>query len=917
MSSPSTAPSTPRPARRGRVRGVSERHDEDRPDPDALLAHVKAEEARASRGRLKVFFGASPGVGKTYTMLEAAQRARADGVDVVVGVVETHGRAETAALLANMQVLPRRVIDHRGVKLEELDVDAALARKPELILVDELAHTNAPGSSHVKRWQDVIDLLEAGIDVWATLNVQHVESLGDVIQQITGIKVRETVPDAVLERADEIELVDISPEDLLERLSEGKVYVPEQAARATQHFFQRGNLPALRELALRRTAERVDAEVLAYRREHGIDATWPTRERILVCVGASPGSERLIRATKRMAEGVHAPWIAATVEVIGAPPLSAKDRDRLEAHLRLTELLGGEVIRLRGPAIAGALLEYSRDHNITQIVAGKPTHARWRDRLRGSLLDDLIRGSGPIEIHVIAPLVPGAPPVPTPQISERRGTWPYVLSAAAIAFVTMIGMVTYPYVTLADVTMLYLIAIMLASLAGRGPSVLASSLAVAAFDFCFVPPRFTFAVSDARHLLTFGVMFACGLVISTLTARLRRQERDAIQRERRTAALLAFTREVAAATDEAEVAVVAARHLEDGLDAAAAVLVPDQAGGLVAAAGLMPLAGQEATVAQWAFDHRRRAGHGTDTLPGARVLAIPLVDGEHAVGVIALQRRKAAPIEAAQVHLLDALARQTTLALGRVRLGEQAKQAVLRARTEEMRSSLLSTVSHDLRTPLAVITGAATSLRDDGDRLSAETRAELLSTIVDDARRLERMLANLLQLTRVETGLQPAREWVPADELVGAALTRLEDALEDRAVEVDVEPELLLSIDPVLFEQVLINLIENAIKHGAPPFSIGVHRTGELAILEVGDRGPGIPAGASRLFEKFVRASSAPGVGLGLAVVRAIVEAHGGSITAANRPGGGAMFRAVIPAGKPPVTGIERSSGPILDEAHP
>ena len=886
---------------------MTERDDDERPDPDALLAQVKAEEQRANRARLKIFFGASPGVGKTFTMLEAARRAQADGIDVVVGIVETHGRSETAALVEGLPVLPRKLIDHRGVKLEELDIDSALARKPTLILVDELAHTNAPGSRHVKRWQDVIDLLDAGIDVWTTLNVQHVESLGDVIQQITGVKVRETVPDAVLERADELELVDLPPEELLERLSEGKVYVPEQVARAAQNFFQRGNLLALRELALRRTAERVDADVLAYRREHGIAATWPTRERILVCVGPSPGSERLLRATKRMAEGLHAPWVAATVELIGAPPHGAKDADRLDAHLRLAEQLGGDVVRLRGPNVAAVLLEYAREHNTTRIVAGKPTHSRWRDRLRGSLLDELIRGSGPIEIHVIAPLEPTEPPPATPMIAERRGLWPFVVAMIAIVTATAIGLAVYPYVALADITMLYLIAIMLASLPGRGPSLLAASLAVAAFDFCFVPPRFTFAVSDARHLLTFAVMFAAGLVISTLTVRLRRQERDAILRERRTAALLAFTREVAAATDEDEVAVVATRHLEEGLDAAAAVLVPDPTAGLVAAAGLMALAGQDETVARWAFDHRRIAGHGTDTLPGARILAIPLVDQDTALGVIALQRRKGAPVfEADQVHLLDALARQTTLALARVHLGAQAREAALRARTEELRSSLLSAVSHDLRTPLAVITGAATSLRDDGDRLAPEVRAELVSSIVDDARRLERVLANLLQLTRVETGLQPAREWVPADELVGAALTRLEDALRDVAVEVDVEQDLLLWIDPVLFEQVLINLLENALKHATPPFAIRVARAGERVAIEVADRGRGVAEPVSRLFDKFVRASSAPGVGLGLAVVRAIVEAHGGTVTAENRPDGGAVFRALIPAGTPPVTAVAK-----------
>ena len=885
--------------------------DDDRPDPDALLAHVNAEEVRASRARLKIFFGASPGVGKTYTMLEAARREQAEGVEVVVGIVETHGRVKTAALVAGIPEISRRIALHRGVELTELDLEAALARKPALILVDELAHTNAPGSRHVKRWQDVIDLLDAGIDVWTTLNVQHVESLGDVIEQITGIKVRETVPDAVLERADEIELVDLSPEELLERLAEGKVYVPEQASRAVQSFFTRGNLLALRELALRRTAERVDADVLAYRREHGIDATWPTRDRIVVCVGPSPGSERLIRATKRMAESLRAPWTAASVEVLGAPPLATKDRDRLEAHFRLVDQLGGEVARLRGPRVADALLDYARVHNATRIVAGKPTHARWRDRLRGSLLDELIRGSGPIEVHVIAPVeLATRPPELEGMPVERHGHWPYIWATVAIAAVTALGLLAFPVLTLADITMLYLIAIMLASLPGRGPSLVGASLAVAAFDFCFVPPRFTFAVSDVRHLLTFGVMFGAGLVISTLTTRLRRQERDAIERERRTAALLAFTREVASAEDESEVAVVAARHLESGLDAAAAVLVPDGTGGLVAAAGLMPLAGQEESVARWAFEHRRRAGHGTDTLPGARVLAIPLVDGDHAVGVIALQRRRGVTsFDADQIRLLDALARQSTLALARVRLADEAKESALKARTEELRSSLLSAVSHDLRTPLAVITGAATSLRDDGDKLSPAAREELLATIVDDAQRLERVLANLLQLTRVETGLEPVREWVPADEVVGAALTRIEGALAKSEVRVDVMPELALWIDPVLFEQVLINLLENAIKHGAPPFSIAVRQRDDQVVVEVADRGPGLPAGAPRLFEKFVRASAAPGAGLGLAVVRAIVTAHGGTVTAEDRDGGGAVFRVLLPA--PPA----HAAAPVLREA--
>ena len=872
---------------------------DDRPDPDALLAQVKAEEARAARARLKIFFGASPGVGKTYTMLEAAQRARASGEDVVVGVLETHGRPETEALLEGLPVLPRRLVDHRGVKLEELDLDAALARRPATILVDELAHTNAPGSKHVKRWQDVIELLDAGIDVHTTLNVQHVESLGDVIQQITGIKVRETVPDAVIERADELELVDIAPEELLERLADGKVYVPDQAQRAVQNFFQKGNLLALRELALRRTAARVDADVLAYRREHGISAAWPATERVLVAIGPSPGSERLIRATKRIAEGTHAQWTAAHVEVLGAAPLGDKDRERIENHLRLAESLGADIVRLAGVSIAESLLAHARENNVTRIVTGKPTHSRWRDLVRGSLLDTLIRGSGTIEIHVISPLEDGPRRRPPAATSEER-TLGYAAAVAVIIAVTGLGLLLFSYSSLADITMLYLIAIALASLFGRGPSLLASSLAVAAFNFCFVPPRFTFAVSDARHLLTFAVMFGAGLVISTLTGRLRRQERDAVVRERNTAGLLAFTRDIAAATSAGDVAAVTVRHLEETFPIAASVLIPDpdEAGSLTSAAGLMPLASQEQAVARWAFDHGEAAGLGTDTLPGARVLAVPLVAGDTTVGVIAVQARQDPRRRGgAALPLLETFARQAGLALARVRSAAEAREAAVRAHTEELRSSLLSAVSHDLRTPLAVITGAATTLRDDAERLSPAARAELLGSIVDDAKRLERVLGNLLQLTRVESGLVPAREWIPIEELVGAALTRLEDAIGERPVVIDVPSDLLIPVDPVLFEQVLINLIDNALKHGMPPIELRARRRGAMIELDVRDHGAGVPAGSEkRMFEKFVRASSAPGAGLGLAVVRAIVEAHGGTITISTPPGGGAQFRIELPA---------------------
>ncbi len=876
---------------------------DDRPDPDALLQSLKAEEARAARARLKIFFGAAPGVGKTYAMLQEARRAHGDGEDVVIGVVETHGRRETEELVAGLPAIPRRILHHRGVPLAEFDLEAALARRPRRILVDELAHTNAPGSKHVKRWQDVLELLDAGIDVHTTINVQHVESLGDVIQQITGVRVRETVPDALIERADEIELVDISPDELLQRLAEGKVYVPEQAQRAVQNFFHKGNLHALRELALRRTAERVDAEVLAYRKEKGISATWPTAERILVCVGPSPGSERLIRATKRIAEGLHAQWAAAHVELIGAPPLGEKDRDRVEAHLRLAESLGGEVVRLTGRTVASALLDHARETNVTRIVAGKPTHPRWRDLVRGSLLDSLIRGSGAIEVHVIAPVDQGPPPPASPIPRERATAAAYGWAVLAIALATAAGMVVSRYATIAEVTMLYLIAITLASLAGRGPSLVAASLAVAAFDFCFVTPKYTFAVTDVRYLMTFGVMFGAGIAISTLTTRLRGQERDALIRERHTHALLDFTRDIAAAGAPGDVAAVTVEHLEASFPVSASVLVPDpdEPGALTAVAGLMPLAPQELGVVRWTFEHKQAAGKGTDTLPGARVLAVPLVSGDDAVGVIAVQakqdpRRRGG----AAVPLIEAIARQAGLALGRVKFAEQAREAALRVRTEEMRNALLSAVSHDLRTPLAVITGAATTLRDDGDRLPAAARRDLSSQIVEDARRLERVLGNLLQLTKVESGLVPNRELIPVEELVGGALTRMEGALGGFKVDVDIPPELCVPVDPVLFEQVLINLIDNAVKHGAPPLELHARRDGAHVVLDVIDHGAGVPAelGAT-LFDKFVRASAAPGAGLGLAVVRAIVEAHGGRVAVANVPGVGARFRIELLAEHP------------------
>jgi two-component system sensor histidine kinase KdpD len=890
--------------------------EQHRPDPDALLAQVEAAEARRARARLKIFFGYAAGVGKTYTMLEAARREKAEGADLVVGIVETHGRAETAALLEGLEVVPRRAVAHRGTTLEELDLDAVLARRPAVVLVDELAHSNAPGGRHPKRWQDVMELLEAGVEVHTTLNVQHVESLNDVVAQISWVRVRETVPDAVLERADEIELVDLTPEELLERLREGKVYVPGQAARAVERFFRRGNLLALRELALRRTAEQVDAEVRAYRREQGITATWPAAERIMVCVGPSPSSARLIRAARRMAAGLRAPWVAVTAEGPGAYPLTPGARERLQGHLRLAESLGAEVVRLTGKRISTAVLRYAREHNVTRIVLGKPTHRRWRDllRVRGSLVDEVVRGSGEIEVHFVSTVDPDAPrPEARARPARPAGSWRAHLGAAGlVGAITAMGMTVRGSLSQADVVALYLLAIMLAAVRlGRRPSLVAAALSVAAYDFCFVPPYYTFTVEHARHVLTFAMMFGVGLVISSLVARLRQQEHDARIREERTATLYALSRELVAARDAEQSARISADHASKVFGGDAAILLPDESGALEVAAashGAPRLDGSEMAVARWAFDRGRPAGVGTDTLPGTGVSCVPLQAGSLLLGVLAL-RPAAGVRDPEHDGFIDAFVRQVSLALGRARAAEEARAATRRVQREEIRSALLSAVSHDLRTPLASITGAGTALREGSRLFSAEQQAELVETICVEAERMERLVGNVLDMVRIESGgLSPRREWVPLEEVVGSALDRLAPRLKGRDVGLALPPELpFLSVDPVLLVQVFVNLIDNALKYapGDVPIEIEARALDGAVEIDVADRGPGItPGEEERVFEKFFRGdragTSAGGVGLGLPICRGIVAAHGGTIAARARDGGGALFRIRLPTKEPP-----------------
>jgi two-component system sensor histidine kinase KdpD len=891
-----------------------------RPDPDALLEQVRAEEARAQRGHLKIFFGASPGVGKTFSMLEAARLKRSSGLDVVVGLVETHGREETRRLLEGLPALPRRRVEYRGTTLDEFDLDSAIARRPALLLVDELAHTNAPGVRHAKRWQDVEELLAAGIDVWTTLNVQHLESLNDVVAQITGVAIRETVPDSIFDGADEVELVDLSPDVLQQRLREGRVYVPDQAADALDRFFRLGNLIALRELALRRTADRVDAQMRGYMRAEGIRETWPAGDRLLVCVGPNPACARIIRAARRMAAGLRADWVAVYVETPAHTRLSRADQEAVSQNLRLAEQLGAQAVTLSGHNVSEEILAYSRDHNINRILVGKPTHSRWRDRLRGSVLDELVRGSGAIDVYVITGDTDEGRPRPALGAAPPAKLRDYLEAMALVALATVVSLALRGHVQTTDIAMIFLLAVVVASSRlPQRPSLVACFLSIAAFDFCFVPPYYTFAVSDVRFVLTFVVMFVISLVMSRLTTRIREQAEAAREREERTGALYAMTRELAAERKVAEMVHTGARHLRNmfGGEVLLFTLADDGRLRLDPALGAPPVDEKELSIALWVFDHGQVAGAGTSTLPATEWLYVPLVASGRALGVIGIRARDPRRLqEPVRRQLLETFAGQVAASLERARLAGASQQARLETEAERLRTALLSSLSHDLRTPLAGIEGAASSLLQDGGTQAPGTRRELAQTIVEESRRMTRLVANLLDMVRLESGaLQVQREWQPLEEVVGVALIRLDERLAGRTVTTTLPPDLpLLAIDGLLIEQVLINLIENALKYTPPgtPIDISAALEQREVIVEVADRGPGLPGGEEgRIFDKFYRARDqgrAGGAGLGLTICRGIVTAHGGRIWAENRPGGGTSFRFSLPLGGPPPD-LQRDDG--------
>ena len=881
---------------------------EARPDPDELLRRVESDSRRVRRGKLKIFFGAAPGVGKTFAMLEGARAARAAGTEVLIGWLETHGRRETEALAEGFERLPAREVEHRGVTLREFDIDAALARRPGLLVFDELAHTNAPGSRHPKRWQDAVELLEAGIDVWTTLNVQHLESVNDLVQRITGVVVRETLPDRVLDEADEVEFVDLPPDELLRRLAEGRVYLPDQAARAVQQFFRKGNLTALRELALRRTAEHVDTAVQGYRRDHAIETTWPVAERVLACIRPNPDSGRLVRGARRLAARLRAEWIVVWVESPGQPALSEAERRQLAGAFALASQLGAETATISGPSVSEAVLRFARERNVSKLVVGKPAHPRWRDRLSGSLVDDLVRASGEIDVFVISGEAGAAPhevrAVPQPHLVRRYAYATLAVTAASLASWAMVGRFDR-----LNLVMVYLLAVVfVATRYGRGPSIFAAVASVGVFDFFFVPPRLTLAVSDTQYVVTFAVMLVVGVLVSTLAARVRDSAELAIQRERRTQALYALSRELTTLRSAREVAQAAARHVAASFRCSATVFLPTAEGSLDAVGDPRPAFAEdprEQAVARWAFDHGHAAGAETDTLPGAAGFYEPLVGTSERVGVLALEIPAAQrPLSPDQRELLSALARQVAAPLERARLSAEAEQARLAAESERLRSTLLSSVSHDLRTPLAAITGAASGLLEEPPPAPLLAR-ELASTVFEEAERLNRLVGNLLDMTRLESGtLAPKREWHSLEEVVGSAVARVERQAGERRLEVSVAADLpLIRLDDVLVEQAIVNLLENAIRHGGHDgcVAVGARREADVAVVEVSDDGIGFPPeDAELLFEKFYRVAGGAGAGLGLAIARAIVTAHGGRIHAERREPHGARFVFTLPLGDAP-----------------
>jgi two-component system sensor histidine kinase KdpD len=846
-------------------------------------------------------------------MLEEARRNFAQGIDIVVGYVEPHKRDETSILLLGLEVIPSKAIPYKTTTLQELDLDAVLARRPAIVLVDELAHTNVPGSRFEKRHQDVDALLNAGISVYTTLNVQHLESLNDVIAQITGTSVRETIPDRVFDAADDVELVDLAPDALLERLREGKVYVHEFAREAVVNFFRKGNLTALRELALRRTAQWVDGQMRSYKREHGIDTVWPASERILVGVDESPRAAHVLRGAKRLALGLRADLIAVHV---ATPPIrfrpARSSRDEILRSLRLAESLGAEVVTLTGQSVSEELVKYAKAQNVSKIVIGRSRRPSWLARLLGSDPIALVQENQDLDVFVIHgdDEPEAAPADEEPARPAGRSLRDYAIALAMVAVVSGLASLMVPRIALANVVMVYLLGVILVSATcSRGASVFASILSVAAFDFFFVPPSLTFAITDTQYLITFAVMLFVALFSSHLTARIREQAEMARAREQTTAALYSMSRELAAAQAEEQVIEAGTRHVRKALDSSVALLLVNEDGKFVISAADRTAFTLDATdlgAAQWANDHGRIAGKGTATLPAAQGLYLPLAAARGKLGVLGVKPHTNVDFTAQQLHFLETLARQFALALERTRLIRESQQSQLRAETERMRNALLSTVSHDLRTPLAVITGNATALLTEPQPLTIEARRNLVESIVEESARLNQIIDNLVFATRLESGaIDLHRDWISIEETVGAAIARLKDRLTARKITTFIPENLpLVRADGALLEQAFVNILENVARYtpAGTPVEIHAWRQDQTMLVKFVDHGPGLPEGEEhRVFDRFYRGSAKPsttGLGLGLYICRGIIAAHGGRVWAERGAAPGAVFSISLPLGE-------------------
>ncbi|HKD26445.1 MAG TPA: sensor histidine kinase KdpD [Xanthobacteraceae bacterium] len=893
------------------------RKPEQRPSPEALLEAARREERRV--GKLRIFVGAAPGVGKTYEMLQSARARRKDGYDVVVGVVETHGRKETEALLEGLETVPRERVVYRGQLLEEMNLDAIIARHPQIVLVDELAHTNAPGSRHPKRYLDVEELLSQGIDVYTTVNIQHIESLNDVVAQITHVRVRETVPDSVFDRADAVELVDLPPDDLIQRLKEGKVYVPRQAERALEHFFSPANLTALRELALRRTADRVDEQLLTQMQAGAIPGPWAAGERILVCISEDLRAAGLVRYAKRLADRLHGPWTALYVEGRRSLQHTEEERDRIADTLRLAETLGGDAVTIASTErrIADEVIGYAESHNVTHIIIGKSSRSRWFEIVHGSVVHELVRRSGNISVHVIAGDAVDGEPIPKKTVRTADGSdafnpLGYIVALAFVGVALGVAAAIQAWLHIQNVDLVFLTAVVgVAFRYGLLPSLVASVAASLGYNFFFLPPIYTFTITDPENVVAFIFFIVMAVLVSNAAARVRDHAVVAVSRARTTESLYAFSRKLAGAGTLDDVLWATAYQAALMLKVRVVLLLPEN-DAIVVKAGYPPedtLDEADLAAAKWAWQSNRAAGRGSETLPGAKRLFLPMHTGRGPVGVVGLDSDKSGPLLTPDGRrLLDALMDQAGLAVERVRLVEDLDRAKRIVETDRLRSALLTSISHDLKTPLAGILGSASTLRGLSSALDEHAKADLVATIIDEAERLNRFIANLLDMTRLESGaIVPNAALHDLGEIVGSALERTSKILAQHRVEVDLAKDVpMVEIDPVLFEQVLFNLLDNAAKYAPLGTTVRIQswRDRDSIGLQVLDEGEGIlPGDLEQIFDKFYRARKIDqvraGTGLGLAISRGFIEAMHGTISAANRtdrPGAVFTIRLPVPA---------------------